>query len=68
MKKFLDTDHPGFKPLWIRVLVTLICGGWGIFEIATGSPFWAIIFLGLAGYCIYAFFFDFHPDGRDPKE
>lgn len=68
MKKFLDTDHPGFKPLWIRVLVTLVCAGWGLLELATGSPFWAIIFLGLAAYCTYAFFFDFHPDGPDSEK
>lgn len=64
MKKFFDTDHPGFRPLWIRVLVTLVCLAWGVVEIATGNPFWAMIFLGLGAYCAYAFFFDFHPENH----
>lgn len=67
MKKFLDTDHPGFKPLWVRVLVTAGAGAWGLVEILTGSPFWAMIFLGLAAYCVWAFFFDFHPDGGNEE-
>lgn len=62
MRKFIDTDHPAFKPVWIRVVTTAVCLAWGAFELATGSPFWAIIFLGLGAYCVYAFFFDFHPE------
>lgn len=62
MRKFIDTDHPAFRPLWVRVLVTLFCAIWGVVEIVTGSPFWATIFLGLGAYCVYAFFFDFHPE------
>jgi hypothetical protein len=37
--------------------------GWGIFELATGSPFWAVIFLALAAYAAWGFFVDFKPDG-----
>lgn len=62
MKKFLDTDHPWFRPLWMRILFTAIPTGWGVLEFATGSPFWGTIFLGLAAYAAYGFFFDFNPD------
>jgi hypothetical protein len=60
-KKFLDTDHPWFRPLWVRILVVAACAGWAIVEFVTGSPFWAVIFLGLGAYAGYGFFFDFHP-------
>jgi hypothetical protein len=63
MPKFLDTGHPMFRPLWVRVLIVAFAAGWGIFELATGSPFWAVIFLALAAYAAWGFFVDFHPDG-----
>ncbi len=65
MKKFLDTDHPAFKPLWTRVTIVAVTLCWGLVEIITGSPFWAMIFLGLGAYCVYAFFFDFHPESKE---
>jgi hypothetical protein len=63
MKKFLDTDHPALKPLWVRVLIVAFAGGWGIFEFATGAPFWGVIFLGMAGYAAWAFFLAGDRDG-----
>ena len=62
MKKFLDTDHPAFRPLWVRIAIVAVAAGWGLFEIATGSPFWAVIFLALAAYAAWGFFVDFNPD------
>jgi hypothetical protein len=26
--KFFDLQHPFYKPLWIRVLITALCLGW----------------------------------------
>lgn len=62
MKKFLDTDHPWFRPLWTRILFTVLPLAWGVLEFTTGSPFWGTIFLGLAGYAGWGFFVDFDPD------
>jgi hypothetical protein len=64
--KFLDTDHPFFKPLWIRVLIVLLTGGWAIFEFLGGSPFWGVIFLGFCALSVWGFFVDFNP--RDTAE
>lgn len=64
MKKFLDTNHPFFRPLWIRILIVAVCVGWGVMEFVTGAPFWGVIFLGLGGYAAWGFFFDFRPDGE----
>jgi hypothetical protein len=66
-KKFLDTDHPMFRPLWVRILVVAAAGAWGVVEIVTGSPFWAMIFLGLAAYAAWAFFMDSGRGGPDPE-
>ena len=64
-KKFLDTDHPFFRPLWIRLLVVAVCFAWAIFEFTTASAFWGVLFLGLGAYAAWGFFFDFHPENHD---
>jgi len=65
VKKFLDTDHPMLRPLWVRLLIVSVCLGWAVLEFVTGSPMWGTIFGGLGVYAAYGFFVDFHPDGRD---
>lgn len=39
-------DTPWFRPLRRRLLVTGLALGWGIFELVTGAPLWAVAFLG----------------------
>lgn len=64
MKKFLDTDHPFFRPVWVRILVVAVCLGWAVLEFVTGAPFWGVIFGGLGAYAVWGFFFDFDPDRK----
>ena len=66
--KFFETDHPFFKPLWIRILVVAFAACWGIFEFASGSAFWGVLFLGMAGIAFWGFFIDFDPDGLKKKK
>ena len=66
MKKFLDTDHPFFRPLWIRVLIVAVCLGWGLLELVTGAPLWAAVFLALGAYAAWAFFVE--PRPKDPPQ
>jgi hypothetical protein len=59
MRGFLDVQTPFFHPLWRRVLVTAICLGWAVIEIASGAVFWAVLF-GAAGiHLAWQFFFVF---------
>jgi hypothetical protein len=55
-RKFLDTDHPMFRPLWVRLLIVGLAGGWAVFEFATGAPLWGLIFAAFAAYGAWAFF------------
>lgn len=50
--KFLDPDHPFFKPVWRRWLTAVLPLGWAIVELASGNALWALLF-GAVG--IYAF-------------
>lgn len=56
-RKFLDTDHPMFRPLWVRVLIVAVCLGWAILEFVGGSPFWGMIVGALGVYAGWGFFF-----------
>jgi hypothetical protein len=64
MKKFLDTDHPMFRPLWVRVLIVAICLGWAAFEFATASALWGSLFLALGAYAAWSFFAASNRGGR----
>ncbi len=59
MKKFLDVDHPMFRPLWVRVLIVVLCVGWAVFEFVAGSALWGAAFLALGIYAAWGFFVTF---------
>lgn len=63
MMKLLDVQHPFFRPLWRRIVITVLCLGWAVFEFVTASPFFGVLFGAIGLYCVYQFFFAF-----DPKE
>ena len=63
--KLIDVQHSFFRPLWRRVAVVVICLGWAVYELATGSPFFAILFGAVGFYCVHQFFIAFAP--KDPE-
>jgi hypothetical protein len=50
-----------YRPLWIRLTITLGCIAWGLVEVAMGNSFWAILFLGIGLFTGYRFFVTFNP-------
>lgn len=66
-RKFLDTDHPMFRPLWVRVLVVALCLGWALFELIDGSPFWGVLFGALGVYAAWSFFLAPPGPGDGPR-
>ncbi len=50
-----DAEHPFFRPLWRRVLLVLFCALWAAFELATGSPGWALMAGFMAAYGAWIF-------------
>lgn len=65
--KLLDTDHPFFRPLWIRILIVLMAGGWAVFEFWAGSVFWGAVFLAFCGLSVWGFFIDYKPEPGGPN-
>ncbi len=65
MGRFLDLDHPFFRPLWIRVLIVAACLGWALVEFLAASPFWGVLFGAIGLYAGWHFFFNFNPRSPD---
>jgi hypothetical protein len=63
--KFFDLQHPFYKPLWIRLVITALCLGWAAVEFFMGAPFWGMLFGALGIYCVHQFFIAFKP--REPE-
>ena len=66
--KLLDTNHPFFKPLWLRIVVVAIAAGWAVFEFRSGSTVWGLIFAAFAAVSAHGFFINFNPDETDRPE
>lgn len=68
--RLLDVQHPFFKPLWRRVAIVASCLAWAIFEFATGTPFWGVLFGATGVYCGWQLFvvFDPKPDQEEEQE
>ncbi len=62
MAKFLDPDHPMFRPLWVRLLIVAVTAGWATVEFVTGSATWGTIALALAAYEVWVLLITFDPD------
>lgn len=60
-----DFTHPFFEPLWRRIVIFLICMGWGAFEFATGAPFWGTVFMGAGAFAGWHFFINRQEGGGD---
>jgi hypothetical protein len=60
--RLLDTDHPFFRPLWIRVATFAVTAGWAGLELWSGQILWACIVGALAMVSFHGFFMDFDPD------
>lgn len=64
-RNWLDVQSPVLRPLWLRVTIVGICAIWAIFEIISGSLFWAILFGAAAIYLGYQLLVVFDPDGGE---
>ncbi|WP_210527849.1 hypothetical protein [Rubellimicrobium arenae] len=65
MNRLFDFNHPFFRPLWIRVVIVVLCFGWAVVEFTTGGPMWGILFGAIGAAAFYGFFLDFNP--RPPE-
>ncbi|MDQ2696952.1 MAG: DUF3329 domain-containing protein [Pseudomonadota bacterium] len=48
--------HPWLQPLHRRVLTTLVCAGWLIFELFQQEPLWLFLAFAMTAYAVWDFF------------
>ena len=51
--RLLDADHPFFRQAWRRWATALVPLCWGVMELATGSPGWAVMFGAAGAYALW---------------
>ncbi len=61
----IDFAHPWLRPLWRRVAVVALTAGWGLFELVSGSPGWALLFLALGGWLGWGLLLNYRPDDTE---
>jgi hypothetical protein len=61
MDKFFNLEHPMYRPLWVRALITLACAMWAVIEFVSGSAIWGVMILAAAVYCGWQFFVVYPP-------
>ena len=52
-RKLLDANDPFFAAPWRRWATCILPTAWGLFELATQSPLWGVLFVGAGGYAFY---------------
>jgi hypothetical protein len=60
MMKFIDPDHPFYRPLWVRLLIVAVCAIWTTVEFYVNrETTWGMIFLAVTAYtaCVLIIFF-----------
>ncbi len=68
--KFFELQTDFFLPLWRRVAVIAVCMGWSVVEFGNGAYLWSVLFVALAVYALWQWFFDGWPasDATDKIE
>ncbi|MDX3927184.1 MAG: hypothetical protein QHC90_15455 [Shinella sp.] len=65
--KFIDPDHPFYRPLWIRLLLVGFCSAWTAFEFYNGEQMWGTIFLVVAAYAFAQLLLFYKPSDKPPE-
>ncbi|HCD85748.1 MAG TPA: hypothetical protein DEQ45_18305 [Agrobacterium sp.] len=57
----IDTSHPLYRPLWVRLLIVGFCAAWAVIEFVNREFFWGTIVGGIAAYAGYELLVKFKP-------
>lgn len=65
---FVQSEHPFYRPLYVRVGIVITTVIWSIIEMYSGSPLWLTIAVGVCLFSIWTFLIDYKPSAEQPKE
>ncbi|GAA4531871.1 hypothetical protein GCM10023174_23980 [Chelativorans composti] len=64
--RILETEHPFFRPLWVRAAIVLVAFAWAAFEFSYGEVVWALVFGAIGSYCCWVLLISYRkPEGKD---
>ncbi|MER0238011.1 hypothetical protein [Fulvimarina sp. MAC8] len=63
-----DTSSPWLRPLWRRLIITVLTLAWGVFEAVNGNTFWALFFLGSGAWLAWALIITYDPNATPPAD
>ncbi len=66
--KFLDSQHPIFKRLWVRVVTVVFPAVWAVVELLNDQAGWAILFFAASGYAAYELFYMYETTAAEARE
>ncbi|WP_244616130.1 hypothetical protein [Rhizobium sp. RU20A] len=66
MLKFIDPDHPFYRPLWVRLLIVGFTSGWTAVEFMNGNEMWGYLFLAMAAYTGASLLLFYKPKDPEP--
>ncbi|NTJ43071.1 hypothetical protein G6L28_10730 [Agrobacterium larrymoorei] len=64
----IDTSHPMYRPLWVRLLIVGFCSAWTVVELVNRQIFWATVVGGIAVYSAYVLLIAFKPAPEKAEE
>lgn len=65
--KFIDPDHPFYRPLWVRLLLVGLCAGWTAVEFYYDERTWGTIFLIVSAYVFAQLVLFYRPSDAPAK-
>jgi hypothetical protein len=57
----IDTTNPFYRPLWLRATICISVVLWATLETVMKEPFWSVIAIAAAVYCVYVLFIAYKP-------
>lgn len=63
--KFIDPDHPFYRPLWVRLVLVGLCAGWTAVEFYNESSGWGMLFLAVTAYAFAQLILFYKPKDQE---
>ncbi|EHJ98803.1 MULTISPECIES: hypothetical protein [Rhizobium/Agrobacterium group] len=61
----IDTSHPLYRRLWVRLLIVGFCAAWSVIEFVNREFFWGTVVGGVAVYAAYELLLKFKPASEE---
>ena len=57
-----EAEHPFYRPLWVRIVLTTVLSLWCLVEWMNDQPFWGLLTGAAALWAVWTFFITYRPD------